>query len=108
MATKPFTAVLRGQEVTVCQNGDTGFFYIIRPDGKHEPVDYSLIRAQTTCMQRLKYWRDRYGYTQAELAKLVHVSSPTVIMMWENGLRHPREKYRKLLNTELSHDIFPD
>lgn len=108
MATKPFTATIRGQKITVCQNAYTGFFYTIRPDGKHEPVGYSPIRTQTTSMQRLKYWRNRYGYTQAELAKLVHVSSPTVVMMWENGLRHPSKKYRKLINEELSHDIFPD
>lgn len=108
MATKPFTATIRGKKVIVYQNAYTGFFFAVRSDGKHTPVGYSLIRTQTTSMQRLKYWRNRYGYTQAELARLVHVSSPTVIMMWENGLRHPCRKYRKLLNTELSYDIFPD
>lgn len=108
MATKPFTATIRGKKVTVYQNAYTGFFFTVGPDGKHIPVSYSLIRTQTTSMQRLKYWRNRYGYTQAELAGLVHVSSQTVIMMWENGLRHPVRKYRELLNTELSYDIFPD
>lgn len=108
MATKPFTAIIEGRKITVFQNVYTGFFYTIRPDGKHIPVNYSHIRTQTTSMQRLKYWRNRYGYTQTELAELIHVSSPTVIMMWENGLRHPLKKYRKLLNTELSRDIFPD
>ena len=108
MTTKPFTATIGNEELTVYQNVHTGILYTITADGKHTPVDYTLIRTQTTSMQRLKYWRNRYGYTQAELARLIHVSSPTIIMMWENGLRHPCRKYRKLLNTELSHDIFPD
>lgn len=108
MATEPFTATIRGKKSPVYQNANTGLFFTIRLDGKRTPVDYFLIRTQTTSMQRLKYWRNRYGYTQAELARLIHVSSPTIIMMWENGLRHPRRKYRKLLNTELSYDIFPD
>lgn len=108
MAKEPFTATIKGRKITVCQNAYTGFFYATRPNGKRTPVDYQLIRTQTTSMQRLKYWRNRYGYTQAELAKLIHVSSPTNIMMWENGLRHPRKKYRQLLNAELSYDIFPD
>lgn len=108
MATKPFTVTVKGRELTVRQNAYTGLFYAIRRDGSHAPVDYSLIRTQTTGMQRLKYWRNRYGYTQAELAGLIHVSSPTIIMMWENGLRHPRKEYRRLLNAALSYDIFPD
>lgn len=108
MAKEPFTATIKGRKILVCQNAYTGLFYAIRPNCKHTPVDYNLIRTQTTSMQRLKYWRNRYGYTQAELAKLIHVSSPTNIMMWENGLRHPRKKYRQLLNMELSYDIFPD
>lgn len=108
MATKTFTAAIRTEEVTVHQSQNTGLFYAISRDGKHTPVDYALISTQTTSMQRLKYWRNRYGYTQAELAKLIHVSSPTIIMMWENGLRHPRKRYRQLLNAELSYDIFPD
>lgn len=108
MATKPFTVTIEGRKVTVCQNAYTGLFSAIRPDGKRTPVDYQLIRTQTTSMQRLKYWRNRYGYTQAELARLIHVSSPTNIMMWENGLRHPRKEYRQLLNKELCPDIFPD
>lgn len=108
MATKPFTATIKGRELTVCQNAYTGLFYAIGHDGRHTPVDYSLVRTQTTSMQRLKYWRNRYGYTQTELAELIHVSSPTIIMMWENGLRHPRKEYRRLLNAELSYDIFPD
>lgn len=108
MATKPFTAIIKGRELTVRQNAYTGLFYAIKPNGSHTPISYSLIRTQTTSMQRLKYWRNRFGYTQTELAELIHVSSPTIIMMWENGLRHPHKKYRQLLNTELSHDIFPD
>nr|UVX45661.1 MAG: helix-turn-helix domain protein [Bacteriophage sp.] len=108
MAKKPFTAIIRGREIPVCQNAYTGLFYAIRPNGKHTPINYNLISTQTTSMQRLKYWRNRYGYTQAELARLIHVSSPTNIMMWENGLRHPRKKYRQLLNAELNYDIFPD
>lgn len=108
MAKEPFTATIKGRKITVYQNAYTGFFYATRPNGKHIPIDYRLIRTQTTSMQRLKYWRNRYGYTQAELAKLIHVSSSTNIMMWENGLRHPRKKYRQLLNAELSYDIFPD
>lgn len=108
MATKPFTAIIKNEKVTVCQNTYTGLFYAIESDGRHTPVSYRLIRAQTTSQQRLKYWRNRYGYTQAELARLIHVSSPTIIMMWENGLRHPRREYRQLLGNELSPDIFLD
>lgn len=108
MATKPFTATIKGRELTVCQNAYTGLFYAIGGNGRHTPVDYRLIRTQTTSMQRLKYWRNRYGYTQADLAKLVHASSPTIIMMWENGLRHPRKEYRQRLNAALSLDIFPE
>lgn len=108
MAKKPFTATVKGREIPVCQNAYTGLFYAIRPNGKHTPIDYRLIRTQTTSQQRLKYWRNRHGYTQAELARLINVSSPTIIMMWENGLRHPRKEYRQRLNAELSYDIFPD
>ena len=108
MAKEPFTATIKGEKVSVYQNANTGLFYTILPDGRRSPVDYLLIRPQTTSMQRLKYWRNRYGYTQAELAKLVHVSSPTIVMMWENGLRHPLRKYRKLLDKELGYDIFLD
>lgn len=108
MTTKPFTAIINGKKSTICQNTYTGLFYAIEDNGSHTPVSYRLIRTQTTSMQRLKYWRNRYGYTQANLAHLIHVSSPTIIMMWENGLRHPRKEYRQRLNTALSFDIFPD
>lgn len=108
MAKEPFTATIKSEKVSVYQNVYTGLFYTILPDGKHTPVDYRLIKAQTTSAQRLKYWRNRYGYTQADLASLVHVSSPTIIMMWENGLRYPLRKHQKLVNMELSYDIFPD
>ena len=108
MEKKTFTVHIGDEEVTVCQSPHTGLFYAISRDGRHAPVDYTLIRTQTTSMQRLKYWRNRFGYTQADLAELIHVSSPTVIMMWENGLRHPLRKYRRLLNAELSMDIFRD
>jgi DNA-binding XRE family transcriptional regulator len=106
MATKPFTATIRGEKATVHQNAYTGLFYTILNGGRHAPVSYRLIRTQTTANQRLKYWRNRYGYTQAELAKLIHVSSPTIIMMWENGLRHPRKEYRQRLNAELGGEVF--
>lgn len=108
MATKPFTATIKGRELTVRQNAYTGLFYAINPNGSHTPISYFLIRSQTTSMQRLKYWRNRYGYTQAELAKRLHVSSKTIIEMWENGLRHPLKKYRQLINAELCQDIFPE
>lgn len=108
MAMKPFTVIIKDEEILACQNPSTGLFYAIKDDGKHTPIDYQLIRTQTTSMQRLKYWRNRYGYTQAGLARLIHVSSPTVIMMWENGLRHPLKKYRQLINVELCPDIFTD
>lgn len=108
MATKPFTVTIRDEKVTVYQNAYTGLFYTIIDDGSHTPVDYSLIRTQTASMQRLKYWRNRFGYTQEELAKRIHVSGKTIVMMWEAGLRHPVKKYRQLLNAELSYDIFPE
>lgn len=108
MATKPFTATIKGKEITVFQNAYTGLFYTILPDGRHTPVDYSLVKPQVPSMQRLKYWRNRYGYTQSELAERLHVSSKTIIEMWENGLRHPLKKYRRAINDELFWDIFPD
>nr|UVM80603.1 MAG: helix-turn-helix protein [Bacteriophage sp.] len=106
MATEPFTATIKGEKVTIHQNPYTGLFYSIKSGGRHTPVSYRLIRAQTTSQQRLKYWRNRHGYTQAELARLIHVSSPTIIMMWENGLRHPRKEYRQRLNDELGGEVF--
>ena len=108
MATKPFTVTLDGKEITVRQNAYTGLFYTIRDDGRHVPINYRLIKPQSSSMQRLKYWRNRYGYTQSDLAERLHVSSKTIIEMWENGLRHPLKKYRQLINAELSPDIFPD
>lgn len=108
MAPALFTITIGNEELTIHQNVHTGLFYGITADGKHTPVDYDLIKTRTTSQERLKYWRNRFGYTQAELAELTHVSSPTVIMMWENGLRHPLREYRQLLNTELCSDIFPD
>lgn len=108
MAMNPFIVTINGKETLVYQNAHTGLFYAIGNDGGHIPVGYRLIRGQVSSMQRLKYWRNRYGYTQSDLAERLHVSSPTVIMMWENGLRHPRKEYRQRINTELSPDIFPD
>lgn len=108
MATTLFTITIGNEELKIHQNVHTGLFYGITADGKHTPVDYDRIKTRTTSQERLKYWRNRFGYTQAELAELVHVSSPTVIMMWENGLRHPLRKHRQLLNEKLSSDIFPD
>lgn len=108
MAANSFIASIKSKRTKVYQNAYTGFFYTTTNNGRHIPVSYTLIRTQTTSMQRLKYWRNRYGYTQADLARLIHVSSPTIVMMWENGLRHPRKEYRKLLNAELCSDIFPD
>lgn len=103
-----FTVTIENKELTIHQNVHTGLFYGITADGKHTPVDYALIKTWTTSQERLKYWRNRFGYTQAELAELVHVSSPTVIMMWENGLRYPLKKYRQLINEKLCFDIFLD
>ena len=106
MAKEPFTITIEGEKTLVYQNVYTGLFYTITPNGKHAPVTYARIKAWTTSTQRLKYWRHRCGYTQAELAKLIHVSSPTIIMMWENGLRHPRKEYRQRLNAELGGGVF--
>ncbi len=108
MAKEPFTVTIKGKKTLVYQNVYTGFFYTIADNGKHAPVSYSLIKTWTTSLQRLKYWRNRYGYTQSELAKLIHVSSPTVVMMWENGLRHPRKEYRQRLNAELGGNVFTE
>lgn len=106
MATKPFAVTIGDEELTIYQNAYTGLFHTVSANGRHTPVDYNLICAQTTGQQRLKYWRNRYGYTQAELARLIHVSSPTIIMMWENGLRHPRKGYRRQINAVLGGRVF--
>lgn len=103
-----FTTTIGNEELAIYQSLHTGLFYGITADGKHVPVDYARIKTRTISQERLKYWRNMFGYTQADLAKLIHVSSPTIIMMWENGLRHPLRKYRELLNEKLSSDIFPD
>ena len=107
MAKTLFTITIGNEELTIHQNVHTGLFYGVTVDGKHTPVDYDRIKTRTTSRERLKYWRNRYGYTQAELAELIHVSSPTIVMMWENGLRYPRKEYRRLLNAELGGDVFP-
>ena len=106
MEKEVFTITIRNEELKIHQNAHTGLFYGITADGKHTPVDYALVKTRTTSQERLKYWRNRYGYTQAELAELAHVSSPTVVMTWENGLRKPRKKHRELLNAELHYDIY--
>lgn len=107
MATKPITVTIGDKKFFVHQNPRTGLFYTFNgDDGRRIPVDYRIIRTQTTCIQRLKYWRNRYGYTQTALAELIHASSPTIIMMWENGLRHPRKEYRQRLNDELGGEVF--
>lgn len=108
MAANSFIASIKGEAVTVAQNPHTGLFYAIKSDGSHTPVDYRLIQTQTTGVQRLKYWRNRYGYTQAELARLIHVSSPSVIMMWESGLRHPSKENRRRIYKVLGYDVFYD
>lgn len=108
MTADSFIASIKGKRITVYQNTYTGLFYTIVNDGKHTPVDYNLIRTQTTGAQRLKYWRNRYGYTQTELAELIHVSSKTIIMMWEAGLRHPNKKNRQRIYEILGYDVFYD
>lgn len=108
MTTNPFIVTIGKEKVPAYQNAKTGLFYTVAADGKHTPIESSLIMKQTTEPQRLKYWRNRHGYTQTDLAELIHVSSPTVIMTWENGLRRPLKKYRRLLNAELGSDIFQD
>lgn len=108
MAKEPFTVTIEGRKTLIYQNVYTGFFYTVTAGGKHTPVSYSRIKEWTTSIQRLKYWRNRYGYTQTELAKLIHVSSPTVVMMWENGLRHPRKEYRQRINAELGGNVFTE
>lgn len=108
MTADSFIASIKGKGTTVYQNTHTGLFYTIENDGRHTPVDYNLIKTQTTGVQRLKYWRNRYGYTQADLARLVHVSSKTVIMMWEAGLRHPSKENRQRIHETLGYDVFHD
>lgn len=97
-----------GKETLIHQNAYTGLFYAIRNDGRHAPASHSLIREQAPSMQRLKYWRSRYGHTQSELAENLHGSGKTIIEMRENGSRHPLKKHRQLTNAEPSPDIFPD
>lgn len=108
MATDSFIASIKGKRTTVHQNAYTGLFYTIENNGRHTPVDYDLIRTQTTCEQRLKYWRNRYGYTQTELAERIHVSGKTIIMTWEAGLRHPNKENRQRIHEVLGHDVFHD
>lgn len=108
MTANSFIASIKGKRTTIHQNAYTGLFYTIENDGRHTPIDYDLIKTQTTDVQRLKYWRNRYGYTQAELAERIHVSSKTVIMMWEAGLRHPSKENRQRIYEVLGYDVFYD
>ena len=53
MEKKPFTITIKGEKAFVYQSAHTGLFYTILPDGRHAPVDYHLIKTQTSSMQRL-------------------------------------------------------
>ena len=96
--------VINGQEVTVEQDSLTGQFFVRQNTG-NIPVDYATISDRVTIGQCIKYWRLRYGYSQAELAERIGVSSPNVIAMWENAHRKPQKQYRLRLAEQLGYDI---
>lgn len=96
---------INGEPLVVYQHPLTGLFYTIQHDG-HIPVGYDLIKDKVTIGQKIKYWRCQYGYSQADLAALVHVASKTVVAMWEHGRRKPREKTLRLLARHLDFDSF--
>lgn len=96
--------VINGQEVTVEQDSQTGQFYTRQTVG-NIPIDYETISDNVTIGQRIRYWRLRHGYSQAELAERINVSSPNVVAMWENGRRKPQKEYRSRLAEQLGYDI---
>lgn len=100
-----FDVTINGESFSIHQNAVTGLFYTT---WKHEhiPVDYDLIKDETTIGQRIKYWRCRYGYTQAELANLIGVSGKNVVAMWENSRRIPQENSVRKLAHYLDYDSF--
>ena len=96
--------VINGQEITVEQDSQTGQFFTRQSVG-NIPIDYAAISDRTTIGQRIKYWRIRHGYSQAELAERIGVTGPNVVAMWETGRRKPQKKYRLRLSEQLGHDI---
>lgn len=100
-----FTAVINNETHTVYQNPRTGLFYTVQQQ-EHIPVGYDLIKDKTTISQRIKYWRNQYGYSQAELADLINMAGKNVVAMWENGRRTPQEKTLRLLAHYLDFDSF--
>lgn len=100
-----FNTTINGESLIVYQHPKTGLFYTILKD-MHIPVDFDLIKDDTTIAQRIRYWRCTYGYTQAELAALLNVAGKNVVAMWENGRRTPQEKNLRLLARYLDFDSF--
>lgn len=100
-----FDVIIGEESFTIHQNAVTGLFYATW-EHEHAPVDYDLIKDETTIGQRIKYWRCQYGYTQTALAHLIGVSDKNVIAMWENGRRTPRERYVQKLAYYLDYDSF--
>ena len=96
--------VINGQEVTVEQDSQTGQFFTRQNIG-NIPVDYATISDRVPIGQRIKYWRTRHGYSQAELAERIGVAGPNVVAMWENGRRKPQKQYRLRLAEQLGHDL---
>lgn len=102
---RDLNAVINNESLTVYQHPRTGLFYTIKQH-EHIPVGYDLIKDKTTISQRIKYWRNQYGYSQAELADLLNMSGKNVVAMWENGRRAPQEKTLRLLARHLDFDSF--
>lgn len=102
-----FDTVINGEHLTIYQNSSTGLFYTILND-IHIPVDFDVIKDETTIGQRIKYWRCQYGYTQSQLATLLNVSSSNVIAMWENGRRAPTKNCLEKLADYLDYSLISD
>lgn len=96
--------VINGQEVTVEQDSQSGQFFT-RENLGNIPIDYASVSDRVTIGQCIKYWRLRYGYSQAELAEQIGVASQNVIAMWETGHRKPQKEYRLRLAEHLGYDI---
>lgn len=102
-----FNTTISGENLTIYQHPTTGLFYTIR-NNNHIPVHFDLIKNETTLGQRIKYWRTQYGYSQAQLANLINVSSPNVIAMWENERRTPNKNYLARLAYYLDYSLIED
>ena len=91
---------------TLVFNRRTGIFYLT--DGAHLAGHYTyqnpIVTQNVHLPLRLTAARITAGYTQSELAHLIHVTSLT-ISLWETGKRNPSIRRRDTIKRILGIDI---